>query len=57
MGGRKLIDTENKNVKEYIQKIGEIVTLLSTLDHNIQIFIEVILNFKYKQPTSLRSGF
>lgn len=57
MGGRKLIDTENKNVKEYIQKIGEIVTLLSTLDHNIQIFIEAILNLKsdYKSKNTVIS--
>jgi hypothetical protein len=53
MGAGKLLDTGNENIKEYVQRVGEIILLISYLDRNIQMFIEAILNFRYEYKSKI----
>ncbi|MFA5135877.1 MAG: hypothetical protein WC489_00610 [Patescibacteria group bacterium] len=57
MGAGKLIDTNNPDVGKYVLRIGEIITLLSNLDYNVEIFIEAIVNLddSYQAKTSIIS--
>ncbi len=43
MGYYKLSDAEDSEIEKYTSKIGVIITMMNTLDHSIQIFVEAIL--------------
>lgn len=52
MGYYTQIDADDAEVEQYASKIGVLITLLNSLDYQIQIFIETILDLEKTKPTN-----
>jgi hypothetical protein len=54
MGGYKIqSDSKIPGVKKYTSRIGTLITLFNLLDHDIQSFIEAILDLENNKKTTL----
>lgn len=52
MGYYKLTDTDSLSISKFTSRIGEIITLSNSLDHDLQIFIESIIDLENGKPTN-----